>query len=83
MSEQSTEYTPSFTKANITALEQSIAKGVKKVKYSDKEIEYRSLTEMIKLLNYMKKACGIKKCGNGLFGGKAKTPIFDKGLDDC
>lgn len=83
MSSSTSVYQPSFTKENINALEQAIAKGVKKVKYSDKEVEYRSLPEMIKTLQYMKKVCGIKKCGNGLFGGKAKNPIFDKGLDNC
>lgn len=82
MSTESTVYQPAFTKASINALEVAISKGVKRVKYTDKEVEYRSLPEMIKLLEYMKKVCGIKKCGNGLFGGKAKNPIFSNG-DDC
>ena len=59
-----------FTLEKLHALECAIAEGALKVKYSDKEIEYRSLNEMMKIRDIMKKQlqpCSKKK--KGLFGG--------------
>jgi len=44
----------SWNSNDLEILEKAIATGAKKVKYSnDKEIEYRDLTEMLKLRDYM------------------------------
>jgi len=50
-----------WTLEDLQALEKSIAKGVVKVKYTDKEIEYRSLDEMFQLRDAMKRALGCSK----------------------
>lgn len=42
-----------FTNDQITALKNAIAEGVLKVKYADKEVEYRSLNDMIRTLKMM------------------------------
>lgn len=42
-----------WTQAHIDALKEAIALGAKKVKYFDKEIEYRSLDEMRDILAEM------------------------------
>lgn len=74
--------TTAFTQENLNLLEQAIVDGVKKVKYSDKEIEYRSLDEMIKLRNMMKKELCIStsKTNKGLFGGRRINAKHSKGL---
>lgn len=48
-----------WTQAQHDALEAAIAEGVMKVKYEDKEVTYRSLSDMMKLLNSMKKSLGL------------------------
>lgn len=71
-----------FTQENLTALENAIVEGVKKVKYSDKEVEYRSLDEMMRLRNLMKKELcqNTSKTKKGVFGGRRINAIHDKGL---
>lgn len=44
----------SFTQTDIDALEAAIARGVRKVKQGDEEVEYRSLSEMKETLRMMK-----------------------------
>ncbi len=44
-----------WTQEQLTALETAIAKGVRSVKYTDKEIVYRSLEEMLQLRDAMKR----------------------------
>ena len=46
--------TTTYTIEQLTALEKAIAEGVKRVKYQDKEVEYRSLEEMFTLANTMR-----------------------------
>lgn len=73
-----------FTAENLLLLEQSIIEGVRVVKYTDKEVEYRSLDEMMQIRNLMRAKLGLKKCGGqGLFGGRRLTAKTSKGLDDC
>ena len=74
-----------FTLARLEALEIAIASGERRVKYSDKEIEYRSMDEMIKARELMRRKLGLSKnCGEkGLFGGKRIIAKHSKGLDDC
>jgi len=48
-----------FTAEDLAALEQAIAKGVMRVKYTDKEITYRSLDEMLKIRDIMRNCLGI------------------------
>ena len=48
--------TTTYTIEQLTALEKAIAEGVKRVKYQDKEVEYRSLEEMFTLANTMRAA---------------------------
>ena len=45
-----------WTASDIAALEKAIADGVETVKYSDKEVTYRSLDEMLQILAMMKAA---------------------------
>jgi len=76
-------YTSGFTIERLEALEEAIADGALKVKYSDKEVEYRSLKDMMKIRDTMRKALGIDSCsaGGGLFGGKRLKMEHSKGLD--
>ena len=75
-----------FTEENLVALKKAMAEGVRRVKYTDKEIEYRSLDEMIKLQKRMERELYGKKCGKpGLFGGRRIVGRHSKGLNtgDC
>lgn len=45
-----------FTWEQLEALEKAIAEGVRRVKYQDKEVEYRSLEEMFTLANTIRAA---------------------------
>jgi hypothetical protein len=71
-----------FTKENLNSLEAAIAEGAMRVKYSDKEIEYRSLKEMLKIRDLMKRELGLckSKGKKGLFGGTRIHSEYDKDL---
>lgn len=73
-----------FTEENLLALEKAIVEGVRRVKYTDKEVEYRSIDELMRIRNLIREKLGKKKCGEpGLFGGRRKKMIHSKGLGDC
>lgn len=75
-----------FTQAQLTALDEAIAGGVLKVKYADKEVEYRSLSDMLRTrqlmaleLGVVKPAAGRKfaEFNSGLKGPTDSTDFFD------
>jgi len=47
-----------FTQENMLALEEAIVEGVRRVKYTDKEVEYRSLDEMLRIYDLIRKRLG-------------------------
>lgn len=49
-----------LTQADIDALEKAIVSGVKKVKISDRETEFRDLDEMQRILNSAKNSVSGK-----------------------
>lgn len=71
-----------FTLKHLISLEEAIAGGEKRVKYDDKEVEYRSLEEMIQLRNIMRKELCLNKssANKGLFGGRRIVAKSSKGL---
>jgi hypothetical protein len=46
----------SWTQADIEALEAAIKRGVLRVRFADREIQYHSVSEMLSLLQSMKSA---------------------------
>lgn len=50
-----------WTLADLNALTAAIAQGARKVKYADKEVEYRSLAEMMQLRDLMMRELGLYK----------------------
>ncbi len=64
-----------FTQSQLDALEAAIAQGTTKVKYQDREVDYRSLSEMMQLLTFMKVSMGLAT--NKI---KSKKAEFSKGL---
>lgn len=83
---ESQNYESGFTLEKLKALESALADGVRRVKYTDKEVEYRSLDEMKDLIAAMKKALGLTPCvggkNKGLFGGRRVVARHSKGLDE-
>ena len=71
-----------FTLENLNLLEQAIVDGVEIVKYTDKEVKYRDLDDMMRIRDLMiKKLCLKSKSGKkGLFGGRRINAIHNKGL---
>jgi hypothetical protein len=63
-----------WTIDDYNALKQSIAQGAKVVKYGDKTVEYRSLSEMLLIKGAMEQELGV-------ISGKLhiNTPTFNKG----
>lgn len=47
-----------FTQAQLDALEEAIAEGALSVRYRDRTIEYRSLEEMLRIRDKIKKELG-------------------------
>lgn len=75
-----------YTKENLIALQKAIVEGVRRVKYTDKEVEYRSLDDMLKIEKKLKAELGLgSQCGEGkgLFGGRRIVGRHSKGLGDC
>lgn len=66
-----------YTSQQLEALESAIAQGVTKVKYADKEVEYRSLDDMIRLRNIMRQELGM----SGGIASRRTLAEFSKGLD--
>lgn len=48
-----------FTLENLEALNEAIATGTRRVRYSDKEVEYRTLREMLDLRDLMRRELGL------------------------
>lgn len=74
--------TTAFTQAQLDALEAAIADGALKVSYNGKEVEYRSLKEMLKIRDIIRNALGLDpacKKNKGLFGGKRLKVEHSKG----
>lgn len=84
MSCKKTTYESGFTMERLEALEAAIADGVLKVKYTDKEVEYRSMADMLLARALIRKKLGLSKnCGGtGLFGGTRIIARHSKGLDE-
>jgi len=56
---------PTYTQAQYNALSQAISQGATRVKYADKEVEYRTLDEMLRLQKIME---------NDLWPNNSSTP---------
>lgn len=48
-----------FTLDQLNALDAALAAGVKKVKYADKEVEYASTSEMLRIRDLMIEELGL------------------------
>jgi hypothetical protein len=65
-----------FTQEEHDALLKAIGQGVLRVKYADKEIEYKSNKDMLEALRMIRADLGIDQ------GGRAEG-YYDKGLNSC
>jgi hypothetical protein len=65
---------PLYTQADLDALTSAIKQGVKVVKYGDKHVEYRDLSEMLQLQRLMLEALGLRRKEQKTF------PTFSKGF---
>lgn len=65
-----------FTTAQLTAIEEAIASGQLRVKYADKEVEYRSLSEMKQVRDLMRRDLGLISSGSTRI-----YPTVSKGID--
>lgn len=77
-------YKTAFTLENLSILESALVKGVRRVKYADKEIEYRTINEMNQIRNMMISALNpvVSSRGRGVFGGRRVNVVHSKGLTE-
>lgn len=64
-----------WTVEDLAALETAIGQGVKKVEYNDRTVEYRTLNEMLKIRELMKRSLGLHKRGGRLLCGASKGTV--------
>ena len=63
----------SFSETQLKALEDAIAQGSLRVKYQDKEVLYRSLDEMLRIRNIMRKSLAVSsKCASRTYFATSK-----------
>jgi hypothetical protein len=68
-----------FTKEQLDILEAAIAQGALDVNYGDKRVTYRSLNEMMRTRDLMKKELGL--IGNSVSGNSNRRfAVHRKGL---
>jgi len=65
----------SWTQKHLDALEQAIAEGARVVRYNNKEVTYRTLDEMIRIRDMMRRDLGLVETNTRLLAG------FSKGTD--
>lgn len=68
-----------FTAKDLRDIEAAIAKGVKSVKYTDKEVTYRSVSEMLQVRDLMRQCLGIGTNADGTRGTR-RVACHGKGL---
>lgn len=66
-----------YTIEQYTALCQAIAEGALRVKYQDKEVEYRSLKDMMAIKSMMETDLGLNADANG---PRRVIAVHSKGL---
>lgn len=49
----------SWTTEDLTAIEVAIASGTRRVKYKDRDVEYSSLSELLKIRDLIRAALGV------------------------
>lgn len=64
-----------YSQTDLDAIEEAIASGALKVKYADKEVTYRSLDEMMKVRDLIRRKLGATSISGNL------NPVYSKGLD--
>lgn len=61
-----------WTSEDLAKLEKAIAEGVRRVKYQDREIEYRSLKDMMATRDVIRECLGLKKKSARILGSHDK-----------
>lgn len=55
----------SWTQSDLDKLESAIATGARRVKFKDREVEYRSHDEMVKARELIRKKLGLTTAASG------------------
>ena len=63
-----------FSQAQLDALEDAITQGALSVKYADKEVTYRSVSEMLRIRDLIRRQLGLVQQGSNRI-----TPTISKG----
>lgn len=64
-----------FTQAQLDALEEAISQGVLVVKYKDREVRYRSLDEMQRLRETIRRELGLSAPSVRLYAKHSKGTV--------
>jgi len=64
-----------WTAADLKALEEAMAQGVRRVEYNDRIVEYRSIKEMKEIRELIKRCLGEHKRGGRLLCESKKGTV--------
>ena len=67
-----------WSASDLEEIEKAIKSGTLRVKYSDREVQYRSLQEMLQIRDMIAREVGTKPAGP-----TRRLAQFSKGLDDA
>lgn len=67
-----------YSKEQYQTLQDAIASGTLSVKYSDKEVTYRSMDDMLRILALMEAELFPSKKST-----RRKYAVYDKGIESC
>jgi hypothetical protein len=70
--------TSSWTPDDLRALDAAIASGARRVKYADREVEYRTLADMLALRDLMRSHLGDLNASAPV----TWRPVFSKGTEE-
>lgn len=65
-----------WTSSDLEEIEKAIKSGTLRVKYSDREVQYRSLDEMLKIRDMI-----AQKLEDAMPGPYRKKAVYSRGLD--
>lgn len=70
-----------YTQTQYNSLVAAIATGTTRVKYGDKDVTYRDLTEMLELKRLMEQDLGIGEFAPPKTGRRRRYASYSKGID--
>lgn len=69
---------PTWTRADLAAIEAAIASGAMRVRYADREVQYASMSDLLSARRLIRSALGC--CDSSSFAAGRRYGGYSKGL---